>query len=64
MDIDIGDSLPFVKKPYILPLEQYDWVQQEIESLERAAVITRSVSPLASPVIMVPKKSTPGEPLR
>ena len=64
MDIDTSDSLPSVKKPYTLPLKHYDWVQQEIESLERAGIITRSVSPWASPVIMVPKKSAPGEPLR
>ena len=64
MDIDTGDSPPSAKKPYTLPLKHYDWVQQEIKSLERAGVITRSVSPWASPVIMVLKKSTPGEPLR
>ena len=45
----------------MLLLKHYDWVQQEIESLERAGVITRSVSPWASPVIMVQKKSAPGE---
>ena len=45
----------------MLPLKHYDWVQQEIESLERAGVITRSVSPWATPVIMVPMKSAPGE---
>ena len=64
MDIDTGDSPPSAKKPYILPLKHYDWVQQEIESLERASVITRSGSPWASPVIMVPKKSAPDELLR
>ena len=64
MDIDTGDSLPSAKKPYTLPLKHYDWVQQEIESLERAGIITRSVSPWASPIIMVPKKSAPGEPPR
>ena len=64
MDIDTGDSPPSAMKPYTLPLKHYDWVQQEIESLERAGVITRSVSPSASPVVMVPKKSAPGEPLR
>ena len=64
MDIDTGDSLPSPKKPYTLPLKHYDWVQQEIESFERAGIITRSVSPWASPVIMVLKKSAPGEPLR
>ena len=61
MDIDTGDSPPSAKKPYMLPLKYYDWVWQEIESLERAGVITRSVSPWASPVVMVLKKSAPGE---
>ena len=70
MDIDTSDSLPSVtkKKLYTLPLKHYNLVQQEIESLERAGIITRSVSPWASPVnkrtMMVPKKSAPGEPLR
>ena len=61
MEIDTGDSPPSAKKPYTLPLKHYEWVQQEIESLERAGIITRSVSPWASPVVMVPKKSAPGE---
>ena len=34
MDIDTGDSPPSTKKPYMLPLKHYDWVQQENESLE------------------------------
>ena len=37
---------------------------KRFESLERADIITRSVSPWASPVVMVLKKSAPGEPLR
>ena len=45
MDIDTGDSPPSTKKPYTLALKHYDWVQQEIESLEQAGIITRSVSP-------------------
>ena len=39
-----------------------DWVRQELETLEKAGVITRSVSPWASPIVIVPKKSAPGEP--
>ena len=31
---DTGDSPASAKKPYTLPLKQYSWVQQEIESLE------------------------------
>ena len=61
MEIDTGDSPPSTKKLYTLPLKHYEWVQQEIESLERAGIITRSVSLWASPVVMVPKKSAPGE---
>ena len=40
------------------------WVQDEIETLERAGVITKSVSPWASPIVIVPKKTSPGEPPR
>ena len=61
MDIDTGDSPPSTKKPYTLPLKHYDWVQQEIKSLEQAGIITRSVSPWASPIVVIPKKSAPGE---
>ena len=64
MEIDTGDSLPVAQSPYTLPLKHYDWVRQEIETLEKAGVIERSLSPWASPVIVVPKKSAPDEPLR
>ena len=62
MDIDTGDSPPVCQKPYTLPLKHYNWVQQEIETLECAGVIRKSISPWASPIVIVPKKSTPGEP--
>ena len=41
MDIDTGDSPPVSSRPYTLPLKHYEWVQREIESLERAGVITK-----------------------
>ena len=62
MEIDTGDSLPVAQSPYTLPLKHYEWVQKEIETLEKAGVIVKSLSPWASPVIMVPKKSAPDEP--
>ena len=62
MDIDTGDSPPLASKPYTLSLKHYDWVQKEITTLERAGIITKSISPWASPVVIVPKKSAPGEP--
>ena len=64
MDIDTGDSPPVSSRPYTLPLKHYEWVQREIESLERAGVITKSMSKWASPIAIVPKKSAPGEPLK
>ena len=64
MEIDTGNHPPIASKPYTLPLKHYDWVQKEIETLERAGIIKRSISPWASPIVMVPKKSTPGEPPR
>ena len=48
--------------PYTLPLKHYEWVQREIESLECASVITKSMSKWASPIVIVPTKSAPGEP--
>ena len=62
MDIDTGDSTLVSWRPYTLPLKHYEWVQREIESLEWAGVITKSMSKWASPIVIVPKKSAPGEP--
>ena len=64
MEIDTGNHPPITSKPYTLPLKHYEWVQREIETLERAGIIERSISPWASPVVIVPKKTTPGEPPR
>ena len=45
VEIDTGDSLPITQKPYTLPLKHTEWVQRELEILEKAGVIVRSVSP-------------------
>ena len=64
MDIDTGDSPPVCQKPYTLPLKHYSWLQLEIETLEQAGVIKKSISLWTSPIVVVPKKSAPGEPPR
>ena len=64
MDIPTGDSPPVSQKPYTLALKHVQWVREEIEMLEKAGVIVRSVSPWASPIVIVPKKTAPGEPPR
>ena len=62
MEIDTGDSPPITQKSYTLPLKHATWVQKELEILEKAGVIVRSVSPWASPIVIVPKRTAPGEP--
>ena len=62
MEIDTGDSPPITHKHYTLPLKHVAWVQKELEILEKAGVIVRSVSPLASPIVVVPKRTATGEP--
>ena len=62
VEIDTGNSLPITQKPYTLPLKHTKWVQIELEILEKAGVIVRSVSPWASPIVLAPKRTAPGEP--
>ena len=64
MEIDTGNHPPIASKPYTLLLKHYKWIQREIETLEKAGIIERSISPWASLVVIVPKKSAPGEPPR
>ena len=61
MEIETGDSPPVCQRPYNLPLKHIDWVQKELNTLEKAGVITRSVSPWASPIVIVPKQTAPGD---
>ena len=62
MEIDTSDSPPITQRPYTLPLKHATWVQKELEILEKAGVIVRSVSPWASPIVVVPKRTALGEP--
>ena len=62
IEIDSCNSPPITQKPYTLPLKHATWVQAELEILEKAGVIVRSVSPWASPIVVVPKRTVPGEP--
>ena len=62
METYTGDSPPLTQKPYTLPLRHAIWVQKELEILEKAGVIVRSVSPWASLIVIVPKRTALGEP--
>ena len=62
VDIPKGDSPPITQRPYTLALRHIQWVQEEIEILKKAGIIEKSVSPWASPIVIVPKKTAPVEP--
>ena len=62
MEMETGDSPPVCQRLYNLPLKHIDWVQKELNTLEKAGVITRSVSPWASPIVIVPKRTALGDP--
>ena len=62
MEIDPGNSPPITQKPYTLPLRHASRVQKELEILKKAGVIVRSILPWASPIVVVPKRTGPGEP--
>ena len=60
MNIDTGDSPPIAQPPYKTALKHVDWLKEELAKLEAAGIIEACVSPWASPVVIVPKKRTPG----
>ena len=62
MNIDTRENPPVCQRPYTLPLKHAEWVKKELNILEAAGIIVRSVSPWASPIVVVPKRSAPGEP--
>ncbi len=60
VDIDTGDSPPIAQAPYCVTLCHVDWLRDELTKLEEAGVIEQCVSPWASPIVIVPKKTIPG----
>ena len=62
VDIDTGDSPPIAQAPYCVALHHVDWLREELTKLEEAGVIEQCVSPWASPIVIVPKKTIPGHP--
>ena len=62
MEVETGDGPPVCQGPYGLPLKHVDWVQRELGALEGAGVVTGSVSPWASPIVIVPGGTALGDP--
>ena len=62
MEIDTDDNPPIIQKPLCSSFKHAAWVQKESETFKKAGVIVRSVSPWARPIVIVPKRTAPGEP--
>ena len=52
------DALPIALKPYTILLKHQEFVKQELTKLLQAGLITCSISPYASPCLVVSKKSS------
>ena len=64
MTVDTDLNLPPVmSKPYPLHLKHDKFMKEENENLLQAGLIERSMSPYATPIIVVPRKSKEGVPL-
>ena len=62
MDIDTRENPTVCQRPYTLSLKHAEWVKKELKILKAAGIIARSVSPWASPIVIVSKRSATGEP--
>ena len=53
---------PIACKPYPIPLKYLKFIGKEIRLLKNVVWISKSLSPLATPVTVVPKKPDPLNP--
>ena len=61
VDIDTGCHPSFAQKPHLLPLKHTRWVREELKMLQKAGIISQSVSPWSISIVIVPKKAQPEE---
>ena len=61
--IDTGNSAPVNKRPYPIPHALRPVVREQVNRMLQAGVIRCSRSPWNAPVVMVRKKSEPGQPI-
>ena len=54
--IDTGDSRPIKQRPYRTPIIHRETISRMIDEMEEQGVVQPSISPWASPVVLVPKK--------
>lgn len=54
--IDVGDNRPIKQQPYRTPAIHRDKISQMVSEMKEQGIVKPSISPWASPVVLVPKK--------
>ena len=61
MNINTGNHPPMASKPYQLALKHNECVHMEINAIEKADIIEKSLTPMESPILVITKKMEPGQ---
>ena len=56
LHISTGQAAPIEQRPYRIPVAHQAEVEEQLKSLQRKGIITLSMSPWASPVIVVNRR--------
>ena len=62
LDIQVMEGSPVFVKQYTIPLKYQNFIDDETKRLEKAGLISRSLSNWSAPCMVVPKKQDPNNP--
>ena len=62
LDVQVMEGSPVFMKQYNIPLRYQNFINDETKRLEKAGLISRSLSNWSAPCMVVPKKQDPGNP--
>ena len=62
LNVQVTEGSPVFVKQYAIPLKYQNFIDDETKRLEKAGLISRSLSNWSSPCIVVPKKQDPDSP--
>ena len=62
LDVQVMEGSPVFMKQYTIPLKYQNFIDDETKRLEKAGLISRSLSNWSAPCMVVPKKQDPDNP--
>ena len=62
LDVQVTEGSPVFMKQYTIPLKYQNFIDDETKRLEKAGLISRSLSNWSAPCMVVPKKQDPDNP--